>query len=77
LSSSPLIGFLIAGLFGRLIGARGSEIVTTSLLVVSAVLSWIAFFSMSASAAARPVSKSRPGWRRAICASTGPSGSTR
>ncbi len=42
----PLIGFLIAGLFGRLIGARGSEIVTTSLLVVSAVLSWIAFFSV-------------------------------
>ncbi|CAN7244049.1 NADH-quinone oxidoreductase subunit L [Bosea sp. LjRoot9] len=42
----PLIGFLIAGLFGRLIGARGSEIVTTSLLVVSAVLSWIAFFQV-------------------------------
>ncbi|CAM5214314.1 NADH-quinone oxidoreductase subunit M [Bosea thiooxidans] len=38
----PLIGFLIAGLLGRLIGARGSEIVTTSLLFVSAVLSWIA-----------------------------------
>lgn len=42
----PLIGFLIAGLFGRLIGARGSEIVTTSLLVVSAVLSWIALFQV-------------------------------
>ncbi|AMJ60047.1 NADH-quinone oxidoreductase subunit L [Bosea sp. PAMC 26642] len=42
----PLIGFLIAGLFGRLIGARGSEIVTTSLLFVSAVLSWVAFFSV-------------------------------
>ncbi len=42
----PLIGFLIAGLFGRLIGARGSEIVTTSLLVVSAVLSWVAFFNV-------------------------------
>jgi NADH-quinone oxidoreductase subunit L len=42
----PLIGFLIAGLFGRLIGARGSEIVTTSLLVVSAVLSWIALFNV-------------------------------
>lgn len=42
----PLIGFLIAGLFGRLIGARGSEIVTTSLLVVSAILSWIAFFNV-------------------------------
>ena len=42
----PLIGFLIAGLFGRLIGARASEIVTTSLLMVSAVLSWIAFFQV-------------------------------
>ena len=42
----PLFGFLIAGLFGRLIGARGSEIVTTSLLMVSAVLSWIAFYNV-------------------------------
>ncbi|MCU4180296.1 NADH-quinone oxidoreductase subunit L [Bosea sp. BH3] len=42
----PLIGFLIAGLFGRLIGARGSEIVTTSLLFVSAVLSWVALFQV-------------------------------
>ncbi len=42
----PLVGFLIAGLFGRLIGARASEIVTTSLLVVSAVLSWIAFIQV-------------------------------
>ena len=42
----PLIGFLIAGLFGRLIGARGSEIVTTSLLIVSALLSWVAFIQV-------------------------------
>ena len=39
----PLIGFLIAGLFGRLIGARASEIVTTTLLLISAALSWVAF----------------------------------
>ena len=39
----PLIGFLVAGLFGRVIGARPSEVVTTSLLFVSCVLSWIAF----------------------------------
>ena len=39
----PLVGFLIAGCFGRLIGARASEIVTTSLLMVSAALSWVAF----------------------------------
>src|SRR3954451_5490880 len=39
----PLIGFLIAGAFGRRIGARASEIVTTSFLFVAAFLSWIAF----------------------------------
>src|SRR4051812_9707321 len=40
----PLIGFLTAGAFGRRIGARASEIVTTSFLFVAAFLSWIAFF---------------------------------
>jgi NADH-quinone oxidoreductase subunit L len=39
----PLVGFLIAGLLGRVIGPRPSEIVTTALLFVSAVLSWVAF----------------------------------
>jgi NADH-quinone oxidoreductase subunit L len=43
----PLIGFLVAGLFGRSIGAKASEYVTTGLLIVSAVLSWIAFFSVA------------------------------
>src|SRR5829696_179046 len=39
----PLVGFLIAGLFGRLIGSRPSEVVTTALLFLSCALSWIAF----------------------------------
>jgi NADH-quinone oxidoreductase subunit L len=39
----PLLGFLIAGLFGRQIGARASEIVTTSLLFVACLFSWITF----------------------------------
>jgi NADH-quinone oxidoreductase subunit L len=39
----PLLGFLIAGLFGRVIGARASEIVTTGLLMASAVMSWMVF----------------------------------
>ncbi|WP_036259801.1 NADH-quinone oxidoreductase subunit L [Methylocapsa aurea] len=43
----PLLGFLIAGPFGRLIGDRASEIVTTSLLFVSAVLSWIVFVNVA------------------------------
>ncbi len=39
----PLLGFLIAGLFGRQIGARAAEAVTTVLLFVSCVLSWTIF----------------------------------
>ncbi len=39
----PLIGALIAGLFGRLIGDRPSEIITTGLLLTAAVLSWVVF----------------------------------
>jgi NADH-quinone oxidoreductase subunit L len=38
----PLVGFLIAGFFGRLIGPRPSELITTSLLAIAAILSWIA-----------------------------------
>ena len=39
----PLFGFLTAGLFGRQIGDRASEVITTSLLFVSAGLSWVVF----------------------------------
>jgi NADH-quinone oxidoreductase subunit L len=42
----PLVGFLIAGLLGRIIGPRPSEIVTTALLFVAAALSWVAFFQV-------------------------------
>ena len=40
----PLIGFLIAGLAGTLIGARNAELVTSGLVGIAAVLSWVAFF---------------------------------
>ncbi|MGE7369815.1 NADH-quinone oxidoreductase subunit L [Neorhizobium sp. NPDC001467] len=43
----PLIGFLIAGLFGRQIGAKASEYVTTGLMIVAAILSWIVFFDVA------------------------------
>jgi NADH-quinone oxidoreductase subunit L len=43
----PLLGFLIAGLFGKSIGAKASEYVTSGLLVISAVLSWVAFFTVA------------------------------
>jgi len=39
----PLAGFLIAGLFGKRIGPRPSEIVTTALVGLAALLSWVAF----------------------------------
>jgi len=43
----PLLGFLIAGLMGREIGARASEIVTTLLLFVSAALSCFTFYQVA------------------------------
>ncbi|WP_439528683.1 NADH-quinone oxidoreductase subunit L [Pannonibacter sp.] len=42
----PLIGFLIAGLFGRAIGHKASELVTSTLVVIAALLSWVAFFQI-------------------------------
>jgi NADH-quinone oxidoreductase subunit L len=42
----PLVGFLIAGLFGRMLGPRPSEIVTTALLFIAAVLSWVSFIQV-------------------------------
>jgi len=39
----PLIGALIAGLFGRFIGDRQAEYVTSGLLIASALLSCVAF----------------------------------
>ncbi|MBN9309657.1 NADH-quinone oxidoreductase subunit L [Devosia sp.] len=39
----PLIGALIAGLLGRVIGHRTSEYITTGLLIIAAVCSWIVF----------------------------------
>ncbi|MGQ2907163.1 MAG: NADH-quinone oxidoreductase subunit L [Aliihoeflea sp.] len=43
----PLLGFLIAGLGGRAIGAKASEYVTSGFLVIAAVLSWVAFFQVA------------------------------
>lgn len=43
----PLIGALIAGLLGRTIGHRPSEYITTGLLLISAVLSWVVFLPVA------------------------------
>src|SRR5580658_3912811 len=46
----PLLGFLIAGVFGPWIGARWAEYVTSGLLGVSFILSWIAFVMVAGGA---------------------------
>ena len=43
----PLLAALIAGLFGKQLGDRGSQVVTCGALVVSAVLSWVAFYQVA------------------------------
>src|SRR5262245_36638969 len=43
----PLLGALFAGFFGVLVGARASEVVTTTLVLVTAVLSWLAFYQVA------------------------------
>ncbi|RUZ82698.1 NADH-quinone oxidoreductase subunit L, partial [Mesorhizobium sp. M7A.F.Ca.US.003.02.2.1] len=42
----PLLGFLIVGLFGTSLGAKASEYITSGFLVIAAVLSWVAFFTV-------------------------------
>ena len=43
----PLIGFLVAGLFQKSLGAKGCEFITTGFMMVSAILSWVAFFTFA------------------------------
>ena len=43
----PLVGFLVAGLFRSQLGPRNAELVTTGLLAVSCLLSWVAFFGVA------------------------------
>jgi NADH-quinone oxidoreductase subunit L len=43
----PLLGAFIAGFFGRYIGDRGSQYLTSFLLVAAAVLAWVVFAKIS------------------------------
>src|SRR5579885_2515634 len=43
----PLASFLIAGLFGRIIGDRASMAVTTLAVCVACVISWWLFFDVA------------------------------
>ena len=64
----PLLGSAIAGLFGRVIGARASELVTTGLLFVSAALSVVAFNDVALAGPQLHHSRSCPGSIPAIFA---------
>jgi len=43
----PIIGSAIAGLLGRIIGGRASELITTGALFVSAALSVMVFYDVT------------------------------
>jgi NADH-quinone oxidoreductase subunit L len=43
---APLIGAVVAGFFGRAIGERSAMILTTSILFLCCLLSWIAFLTL-------------------------------
>ncbi|NNG03274.1 MAG: NADH-quinone oxidoreductase subunit L, partial [Inquilinus sp.] len=49
----PLLGFLIAGLFGRLIGDRGAMAVTVIAMVLAAAISIVLFFEIALGGDAR------------------------
>ncbi|MBX3500934.1 MAG: NADH-quinone oxidoreductase subunit L [Alphaproteobacteria bacterium] len=42
----PLLAAFIAGVFGRAIGDRGAQVVTTGALLIAAALSWFVFFKI-------------------------------
>ena len=42
----PLIGSILAGLFGKKIGVTGSHVVTISCLLVSSILATVAFYEV-------------------------------
>lgn len=43
----PMFGSIVGGLLGRKIGVTGSQIITTGCLIISALLSIIAFYEVA------------------------------
>lgn len=43
----PLIAAIFAGLFSRQLGNKGAQVVTCGALILSAILSWVAFFDIA------------------------------
>ena len=73
----PLIGALLAGFFGRWLGAKGSGLITSMLLTISAALSWIALYRVGPRRARICAFPSSNGSPRAISRRTGRCASTR
>jgi NADH-ubiquinone oxidoreductase chain 5 len=46
---APLIGAISAGLFGRFLGSKGAQLITTTCLSISCVLSWYSFMEVGIS----------------------------
>ena len=42
----PLLAAIIAGLFGRQLGDKGSQVITCGSLIISAILSWVVLFQV-------------------------------
>ena len=42
----PLLGALLAGFLRHQIGAKGAQIITCLLMIITAILSWIVFFKI-------------------------------
>ena len=70
----PLAGFLIAGLFGKQIGDKASEYVTSGFLVIAAILSWVNFVPFWLGGAELQIIEVGRGLRLAISSPTGRSG---
>jgi len=43
----PLLGAVFAGFFGRFVGPRACEVVTTTLLFIACFLAWLAFYQVA------------------------------
>ena len=52
---APLLGFLLAGLGGRWLGKGGSQIITSALVSLSAVLSFYAFYDVVVNGSAQTI----------------------
>jgi len=42
----PLLGSIVSGFFGRKVGVSGAQIITTSCVILTTILSVVAFFEV-------------------------------